>query len=96
MKHYRKIALLSCGMLVTCITYAQDGAKAKDVTSTRVNKTTILTTERKDPAFTSEKKVNDKTVQQFTREQFEKLPKERKDYYFAHPGTHEIIESKSN
>jgi len=96
MKHNRKIALLSLGMLVTCVTYAQDGAKAKDVTSTRVDKTTILTTERKDPPFTSEKKVNDKTVQQFTREQFEKLPKERREYYLSHPGTYEIIEPKSN
>ncbi|MGZ3920481.1 MAG: hypothetical protein ACXVC7_09320 [Bacteroidia bacterium] len=94
MKNYRTI-VLGIGMLVACGAYAQDGAKTKNVTTTRIDQNTVVIVEKKESAFIAEKEINGITMQVFTQEQFEKLPKERKEYYLAHPNTYEILKKNN-
>ncbi|MBA3663654.1 MAG: hypothetical protein H0W61_05545 [Bacteroidetes bacterium] len=44
--------------------------------------------------YSYEKKVNGLTVQCYTREQFDKLPEQRKNYYLTHKELFQIIDPK--
>lgn len=73
---------------------AQDAAKTKGTVSRDAAKVTTMVHESKPQTFTAEKSVNGKTVQVYTQEQFDKLPRDRKEYYLSRPGTYEIINPK--
>ncbi|MBA3663469.1 MAG: hypothetical protein H0W61_04580 [Bacteroidetes bacterium] len=96
MKKNKVTALLGICVMVAANTYAQDGAKAKHLETTRLNQTTVVTTEKKEPAFTSEKIIDGKTIQVFTQEQFDKLPAARKDHYLSNAGSYEILNKRDN